>query len=68
MSFRSEMTRVGAVAWKDLLVERRSKETLNALMEQGPPPRQVATDGATHAAAFIETTVDTSSVPASRCD
>jgi len=55
------------IAQEDLFAGRW-KDALNALMEQGPPPRQVATDGATHAAAFIETTMDTSSVPASRCD
>lgn len=55
------------IAQEDLFAGRWSS-ALNALMEQGPPPRQVATDGATHAAGFIETTVDTSNVPASRCD
>ena len=32
MSFRSEMTRVGAVAWKDLTTERRSKANFNAVV------------------------------------
>lgn len=32
MSFRSEMTRVGAVAWKDLTTERRSKANFNAVL------------------------------------
>ena len=32
MSFRSEMSRVGAVAWKDLITERRSKANFNAVV------------------------------------
>ncbi len=32
MSFRGEMTRVGAVAWKDLTTERRSKANFNAVL------------------------------------
>lgn len=32
MSFRSELTRVGAVAWKDLTTERRSKANFNAVV------------------------------------
>jgi len=32
VSFRSEMTRVGAVAWKDLTTERRSKANFNAVL------------------------------------
>lgn len=32
MSFRSEWTRVGAVAWKDLTTERRSKANFNAVV------------------------------------
>ena len=32
MTWRDELRRIRAVAWKDLLVERRSKETLNALI------------------------------------
>jgi len=32
VSFRSEMTRVGAVAWKDLTTERRSKANFNAVV------------------------------------
>ncbi len=32
MSFRAEMTRVGAVAWKDLTTERRSKANFNAVV------------------------------------
>ncbi len=32
MSFSSEMTRVGAVAWKDLTTERRSKANFNAVV------------------------------------
>lgn len=55
------------IAQEDLFAGRW-RDALNALMAQQPPSRQAATDGATHAAAFIETTVDTSSVPASRFD
>ncbi len=32
MSFNSEMTRIGAVAWKDLTTERRSKANFNAVV------------------------------------
>lgn len=32
MSFSTEMTRVGAVAWKDLTTERRSKANFNAVV------------------------------------
>lgn len=32
MSFQSELTRVGAVAWKDLTTERRSKANFNAVL------------------------------------
>jgi heme exporter protein B len=32
VSFQSEMTRVGAVAWKDLTTERRSKANFNAVV------------------------------------
>mgnify|MGYP000317249143 FL=1 len=32
MSFSAEMTRVGAVAWKDLTTERRSKANFNAVV------------------------------------
>ena len=32
MSFQSELTRVGAVAWKDLTTERRSKANFNAVV------------------------------------
>ena len=43
----------------------RWKAALDALMGQPPAPRSVATDGADHAAGFIEDAVDSCSAPAS---
>ena len=46
----------------------RWKDALEALMEQPPAPRQIATDGADQAAAFILDAVDWCSAPASTGD
>lgn len=47
------------------LIAGRWKAALEALMRQAPAPRQVATDGARRAAAFIEDAVDSYSAPTS---
>src|SRR5688572_9046578 len=53
---------------QDDLFAGRWKNALEALMQQPPPPRQMATDGADQAAAIIQDAVDRCSAPASRGD
>jgi predicted glycosyltransferase len=53
---------------QDDLFAGRWKNALEALMQQPPAPRRVATDGADQASAIIQGAVDRCSAPASRAD